>query len=229
MTSCSVVSRHVYANLPEAIRRAYNARRRPNRGDRPDYRATWLYRQSQAPRLPCDNQRSVLEMISNRLRLPGSLLAWRPANDQRGGDMNTAEQSIKRVVDGYVAAVLVKDVDAFVALYDSDAQVFDMWGEWAYRGAGDWRAMATEWFGSLGTDRVAVEMDDVRAVESDDLAVVHAFVTYKGLSAEGEQLRAMTNRLTWALRRQPGSEWKIIHEHSSAPADFETSKVILKR
>jgi uncharacterized protein (TIGR02246 family) len=143
--------------------------------------------------------------------------------------MEAVDQSIKPVVDGYAAAVRDKDVDAFVALYDPDVQVFDMWGAWAYRGADAWRAMATEWFGSLGTDQVAVEMDDVETVASGDVAVVHAFVTYKGLSAEGRELRAMTNRLSWALRRQPGGEWKIVHEHSSAPADFETGKVVLRR
>jgi hypothetical protein len=31
----------------------------------------------------------------------------------------------------------------------------------------------------------------------------HAFVTFKGLSAEGTELRAMNNRLTWALERPP--------------------------
>jgi uncharacterized protein (TIGR02246 family) len=143
--------------------------------------------------------------------------------------LGVVDQSIKPIVDGYAAAVLAKDVDAFVALYDPDVQVFDMWGEWGYRGADAWRTMVTEWFGSLGTDRVAVEMDDVQSVASDDLAVVHAFVTYKGFSAEGQELRAMTNRLSWALRRQSKGEWKIVHEHSSAPADFETSKVILER
>jgi ketosteroid isomerase-like protein len=54
-------------------------------------------------------------------------------------------------------------------------------------------------------------------------------VTYKGLSADGRELRAMTNRLTWALRRQAGGDWKIVHEHCSAPADFDTGKVTLTR
>jgi uncharacterized protein (TIGR02246 family) len=142
--------------------------------------------------------------------------------------MEAVDQSIKPVVDGYAAAVLAKDVDAFVALYDPGVQIFDMWGEWEYQGADAWRTMATEWLGSLGTDRVVVEMDDVQTIASGDLAVVHAFVTYKGLSAEGQELRAMTNRLSWALRRQPGGGWTIVHEHSSAPADFDTGKVILK-
>jgi ketosteroid isomerase-like protein len=38
----------------------------------------------------------------------------------------------------------------------------------------------------------------------------------------------MENRLTWALERR-GGEWKIVHEHTSAPADFETAKVRLRR
>lgn len=143
--------------------------------------------------------------------------------------MEAVDQTIAPVVDGYARAVLAKDVDAFVELYDPDVQVFDMWGQWQYRGVDAWRAMATEWFGSLGTDRVVVDMDDVETVATDDLALVHAFVTYKGLSADGQEQRAMTNRLSWALRRQPGGAWRIVHEHSSAPADFETGKVILKR
>ena len=89
--------------------------------------------------------------------------------------------------------------------------------------------MAVEWFDSLGSERVGVEHQDVRSVVGDGFAVVHAFVTFKGLSAGGEELRAMDNRLTWALRRSGNGTWKIVHEHSSAPADFETSKVMLQR
>ena len=48
------------------------------------------------------------------------------------------------------------------------------------------------------------------------------------LSAEGRELRAMHNRLTWALKQENGA-WKIVHEHISAPVDFKTSKVILRR
>jgi len=143
--------------------------------------------------------------------------------------METVDQSIKDVVDGYAAALRAKDVDAFVGPYDSDVQVFDMVGEWVYDGTGPWRAMATEWFGSLGTDQVAVEVDDLQAVASDDVAVVHAIVTYRGLSAAGDELRATTNRFTWGLRREPSDQWKIVHEHSSAPIDPETSKPIPER
>ena len=38
----------------------------------------------------------------------------------------------------------------------------------------------------------------------------------------------MQNRLTWVLKQKDGA-WKIVHEHTSAPVDFETAKVILQR
>ena len=69
----------------------------------------------------------------------------------------------------------------------------------------------------------------MQSTVADGVAVVHAFLTFKGVSADGEKLRAMNNRLTWMLRREGDGSWKIVHEHTSAPADFETSKVMLQR
>ena len=136
---------------------------------------------------------------------------------------------IEQMLTEYAESVRAKDVDRFMALYSEDVQVFDMWGRWSYDGAAPWREMAAEWFGSLGSEQVAVEFDDVQTVVGDEIAIAHAFVTYKGLSAEGEELRAMNNRMTWALRKQPDGAWQVVHEHSSAPADFETGKVQLRR
>jgi ketosteroid isomerase-like protein len=104
-----------------------------------------------------------------------------------------------------------------------------MWGRWSYTGADEWRAVVTRWFDSLDNERVAVEWLDVHTIVGEDVAGAHTFVTFKGLSADGEELRAMHNRLTWALRKTPEGAWKIVHEHTSAPIDFETSKVILDR
>ena len=141
--------------------------------------------------------------------------------------MSEPEQPVKQVLEAYKAAVYAKDVEAFVALYDQDVCVFDMWGRWSYSGVEAWREMVTDWFGSLGSERVGVEFADVQTTSVQTIAVAHAFVTYQGLSAEGEALRAMQNRVTFALEHR-GDTWKIVHEHSSAPADFETLKVILE-
>lgn len=108
-------------------------------------------------------------------------------------------------------------------------RVFDLWGGWSYDGIEAWRAMATEWFGSIGTEEVAVEFEDVQSIVGDRVAVASAFVTFKGLAADGTELRSMHNRLTWALAATAEGKWNVVHEHTSAPADFDTRKVELQR
>jgi uncharacterized protein (TIGR02246 family) len=142
--------------------------------------------------------------------------------------MNNVEQPIRQMFDAYKAAVFAKDVDAFVALYHEDVCVFDLWGRWSYTGLAAWREMVVAWFGSLGSERVVVEVDGVHTCVTNDLAVAYAFISYAGVSAEGQALRTMHNRLTWALTPH-GSAWKIVHEHSSAPVDPETLQVLLQR
>lgn len=142
--------------------------------------------------------------------------------------MNEVEQSILQVLDAYKSTVFSKDVDAFVALYDPDVRVFDMWGEWSYSGVEAWHGMVRNWFGSLGSERVVVAFDDVQVVTTHEIAIASAFITYKGVSAQNEALRAMQNRITMVLKHSGGT-WKIVHEHSSAPVDFETAKVIFKQ
>ncbi len=142
--------------------------------------------------------------------------------------MTNQQKQIFAALDAYKAAVYAKDVDAFCAIYADDVRVFDMWGEWSYEGLAAWRKMAEGWFDSLGDERVAVEFSDAQINISGDIAVVNAFVSFSGVSAQGEKLRTMHNRITSALRHTNG-QWKIFHEHSSSPADFETAKVMLKR
>jgi uncharacterized protein (TIGR02246 family) len=142
--------------------------------------------------------------------------------------MSTDTKSVLALLEAYQAAVHTKNVDAFAALYDADVRIFDMWGAWSCQGIAAWRAMAADWFGSLGTDSVVVGVDDVRVRVAQDLASVQAFLTFTGVSARGETLRAMDNRLTWVLQRR-AETWKVVHEHTSAPADFATSKLMLRR
>ncbi len=136
--------------------------------------------------------------------------------------------SPEQLLQAYADAVYARDAEALLALYHPDVTVYDMWEHWLYDGQQQWRGMVESWFASLGDERVQVTFDDVRSTVTPDLALVHAFVTYAGLSASGERLRAMNNRITLTLT--PGSNgWVILHEHSSAPAEFATGKVNLHR
>lgn len=136
---------------------------------------------------------------------------------------------VRALFDRYQRAVAEKDAGAFLALYEDDVIVFDTWGRWSYDGVTAWREMVDDWFGGLGDERVAVECELVSSLVGGDIAATNAFVTYRGLAADGSELRAMQNRLTWVLRRRGDGGWGIVHEHSSAPADFESGRVMLRR
>ena len=135
---------------------------------------------------------------------------------------------VAALLESYRDAVYAKDVEAFVAIFADDIRVFDMWGTWSHDGIDSWREMAVGWFGSLGDELVRVAFDDVQTTVGDDTAVLSAFVTFAGLSADGEELRSMNNRLTWGLRKTGGT-WKVVHEHTSAPVELATGKVDLER
>ena len=141
----------------------------------------------------------------------------------------TDRELIEQMLKVYADAVYAKDVDSYIGLYDEDTRVFDLWGHWLYSGSAEWRKPAQEWFGSLGTDRSSPQFHDVQIEIGDGIAGLNGFVTYKGLSEDGKQLRSMDNRITWVLRKNRDGAWKVIHEHTSAPADFETGKVTLRR
>jgi len=132
-----------------------------------------------------------------------------------------------QILDAYAAAAYARDVEAMLALYHPQVTVYDMWETWLYHGRDAWRGMVEGWFAGLGDERVQVTFQETHHTVTPDLALVHTIVTYAGLSASGERLRAMNNRLTLTLTRE-GDQWLILHEHSSAPAHFETGKVNLQ-
>jgi ketosteroid isomerase-like protein len=138
------------------------------------------------------------------------------------------EDPFPRLLALYQSAVLAKDTEAFLALYEPDLHVFDMWGIWSLRGIGSWRAMADDWFSSLGTEKVVVTADEVESTTAGELAIGHAILTFTAISAEGERVRSLTNRLTMGLRLVGGS-WKVFHEHTSAPIDHQSIKAVLHR
>lgn len=128
----------------------------------------------------------------------------------------------------YRAAALARDVEAFVALYADDIQVFDMWGAWQLEGIAAWRALVEGWFASNPGDRIVVEFSEVHDTVGSDLATVHAFARFSAEAADGTVLRSLDNRLSATLRRQ-GSAWKVFHQHSSVPVEMGSGTPLFRR
>lgn len=134
---------------------------------------------------------------------------------------------VRQCLVAYQAAVLAKDVDAFVAIYANDAQIFELWGQWTHD-IESWRAMARDWFAFLGDGRSIVEAHDVRTQVSGDMALLTASLTFRGVDAGGQEQRSLDNRLSWVLRER-GGRWLVVHEHTSVPIAHDGGKGIFKR
>ena len=142
--------------------------------------------------------------------------------------MSDIEKQVQRVLETYKSAVLAKNAETFMHLYAPDVRVFDMWGTWSYDGATAWRVAVEGWFSSLSSETCKVTFNDVQIFSDSGLAAMSAIVTYAGISAEGQELRSMQNRISWVLRIS-GHVLRVAHEHTSAPVGFDDTKAILKR
>ncbi|MCU7369634.1 nuclear transport factor 2 family protein [Paucibacter sp. O1-1] len=142
--------------------------------------------------------------------------------------MSDSEKQVLRALDTYKSAVLAKNAETFMHLYDADVRVFDSWGIWSYEGAAAWRIAVEGWFSSLGSETVRVTFEDVKITAEPSFASMSAVARYAAFSAQGQELKAMQNRITWVLKSR-GHVLRVVHEHTSAPIGFEDMKAILER
>ncbi|MGA2550949.1 MAG: nuclear transport factor 2 family protein [Burkholderiaceae bacterium] len=135
---------------------------------------------------------------------------------------------IEVIAAKYAAAAYAKNEKEFLSLYDENVMVFDMWDQWRYSGRDAWAGSVRSWFNSLGSERVGIKFSSILCKLEGDWAMWCAIVRYAGLGPDDVEFRSMENRISWVLTRQNGI-WRIVHEHSSSPADFETFKVRLSQ
>jgi len=141
--------------------------------------------------------------------------------------MNAAFTNVQDVIENYKSAVYERDVEKFVSAYSTNIQVYDCWENWEFNGISKWKEAVNGWFNGLKEEGVQtkVELNDLVIEENAELALVYSNVTYVALNEFGIELRQITNRFTFGLRKENGS-WNIIHEHSSLPISMETGKGI---
>ncbi len=133
----------------------------------------------------------------------------------------------KIILESYANAVYNKDIEKFIDLYDKTVHVYDTWNRWIYNDVEELRGMVTEWFDSLGKEKVRVEFNEISVMESKEQMVWIGDVKFFGLSEDDEVLRSIRNRWTWVIRNDKEG-LKIVHEHSSLPINMETFKGIMK-
>ncbi len=142
--------------------------------------------------------------------------------------MSDTEKQVLKALETYKSAVLAKDAETFMHLYDAEVRVFDTWGVWSWEGAAAWRVAVEGWFNSLGSETVRVTFEDVKIMAEPAFASMSCFARYAAISAQGQELRSMQNRMTWVLKTR-GHVLRVVHEHTSTPIGFEDTKAIFQR
>lgn len=134
-------------------------------------------------------------------------------------------KEIQVLLDQYARFVREKNYEAFISQYAPNLVNYDLWQAESYTSLVSWQKNIKEWFEGLGDEYVTVSFREITVYESATTAFLNGIITYQGHSKEGEVLRAMDNRLSWGLICIE-DEWKIVHEHTSAPIDFATMNPI---
>ena len=131
---------------------------------------------------------------------------------QAGG---SAESVVRRRLETLAQAIRAKDLDALMALYDPDVEVFDLRRSLNIPGAAAYRNNCEHWFesfeGSLG-----FELHNLRIVPGDKAAFCHYLALVTGARPGGRR-SGYWARVTTCFERQDG-EWLVTHEHISTPA-----------
>jgi ketosteroid isomerase-like protein len=120
----------------------------------------------------------------------------------------TDEDQIRAVIADRAAALRDRDAERFVAHYAPQIVKFDLPPPLVYTGpqARDADALRT-WFASHPGGPIAYEIRDLSVAASGDVAFCHSLNQLGG---------ALWFRSTIGMRKVDG-QWRITHEHSSAP------------
>lgn len=139
-------------------------------------------------------------------------------------DSNDAEAQIRSLMARRVEAVRAKDVDGALADHAPNVLTFDVVDPLQYIGTQELRKRLEAWFSSF-QGPIGFELRDLSVTAGEDVAFCHSLNGVSGTRTDGGKL-AMWFRATVCFRKI-GGEWKVTHEHSSAPFDPATGKASL--
>jgi uncharacterized protein (TIGR02246 family) len=136
------------------------------------------------------------------------------------------EAAVLHVIERWASAFRAHDLDGIMSVYASGDAVtaYDIGTPLQYVGKAAYResysAFLDQYTGSL-----EFEARDAHVLVSGDLAIYYALERLGGILKSGERSSPWV-RVTTALKRAHG-QWLIVHDHVSAPVDFETGKPAL--
>ena len=137
---------------------------------------------------------------------------------------NKAEETrIREMMDDWAEKFRAKDLDGIMSVYAPDIVSYDAIARLQFKGIDEYRK---HWDAclSFGQGPITFEMRDVSVTTGDGVAFAHYLTRCGGTDESGEE-KASWMRATVCFRKING-EWKVVHEHYSAPFDMESGKAL---
>ena len=136
-------------------------------------------------------------------------------------------KEIEEFFKTYKNAVWQKDAVTLFKLYHKNTLSFDMWDKGFYINLQEWAPEIESWINSLGNENVNVEFEMIHIHKSNSVSFASGLIVFQAISANGTILRSMKNRITIGFSRFE-NEWKVVHQHISAPVKSEDLTAILE-
>ena len=134
------------------------------------------------------------------------------ANNSR----TTDEAAIRDVVENWAKAVRTRNLDGILANHSPDILMFDVPPPMQSKGMEAYKRTWERFF-SWSRDSGVFDINKMDITAGNDVAFVIALMRCAGVKANAER-EELEFRLTIGLRKI-GSQWIVIHEHHSIPAN----------
>ena len=136
----------------------------------------------------------------------------------------TAQEGVEKLVRQQEQAIRAKDIDKAMAQYSNDIVSFDVVNTLQKVGIDACRDRLVSWLSQFPGE-LSFNVENLSIVAGDELAICHSINHVIGTTA-GDDKIDMRWRSTVCYSKS-GTEWLIIHEHSSVPFDPETGKALI--
>ncbi|MGE7956389.1 YybH family protein [Pseudomonas sp. NPDC089530] len=135
----------------------------------------------------------------------------------------TSESEIRSLIDAWRQAVMVKDIDRIVSYYADDITSFDAVAALQFKGKEAYRA---HWKACMEVcpGPGIFDFEQLRVVAAGDIAFAHWLAHCGGTDDKGET-KACWMRVSAGYQRL-GGQWKVVHEHWSAPFDMQSGTAL---
>jgi len=135
----------------------------------------------------------------------------------------TEEARIRKQLEDWAVKFRAKDLDGIMSIYAPDIVSFDAIAQLQFKGLDTYRK---HWEACLSFCQgpITFEIRDMNITVGDGAAFAYFLTRCGGTDQSGEE-KTSWMRATVCFRKING-EWKVVHEHYSAPFDMESGKAL---